>query len=72
MALRWIDNIYDPDRMDAKIQLPVRTEEDRDVAWEQHKSWLADKVIGEPKPTARWNVEQMKQMGVVGVYVNEA
>jgi hypothetical protein len=30
--------------------------------------WLADKVLGDPQPTAAYTVAQLKAMGYVGVY----
>lgn len=32
------------------------------------RQWLSDKQIGEPKPTSTYTVEQLRRMGMVGVY----
>lgn len=32
--------------------------------------WLADKIIGEPKATDTYTVQELKDMGMVGVYSN--
>ena len=36
-----------------------------------HKKWLKDKVIGEPKATNFYTVKQLKDMGMIGIYVKD-
>lgn len=54
--LRWIANTYDPELPKTKPQ-----------------PWLEGKIIGEPQPTpgSDLTTEQLKAMGLVGVYVAE-
>lgn len=54
--LRYLSNTFNPSRPDAQRGC---------------LHWLADKVIGEPGPSEMYTVEQMKEMGMVGVYVIE-
>ena len=57
MKLKWITNTY----------VPNDGREDP----ERHRQWLKDKIIGEPKASEKYTVEQLKEMGLVGVYVKE-
>ena len=66
--MKWLTNTYDPERNDAKYSLPVRISETREYAWQKHLAYLADKHIGEPKATVNYTVDELKQMGYVGVY----
>ena len=61
MKLKWITNVYD---------LEIRPEY-VNAYNKNHKSWLKDKIIGEPKASEKYTVEQLKEMGLVGVYVKE-
>ncbi len=59
----WLSNV-----ITAKSTLP-ETEysyaDHDDFLWQE---WLAGKVIGEPKPTDKTSVEQLKEQGYVGIY----
>lgn len=37
-----------------------------------NRYWLKDKFVGEPSPSNVYTVEQMEEMGMVGIYVSEA
>ena len=69
MKLRWISNTYDPNMPNWERTVLSGFNETQDDAVRHHKKWLEDKVIGEPMPSDKYTVEQMKSEGLVGVYV---
>ena len=69
--MKWIVNEYDPRKPDAKMFLSKRTEETEEEAWRHYQEWLKDKTIGEPKATPQRTVEELKEMDIVGVYVED-
>ena len=69
--MKFLCNTYDPKRPDAKMTVHTMPHETIEHAWHWHMKWLSDKVIGEPMATAHYTVEQLKNMGLVGVYVRE-
>ena len=60
--MRWLTNLHDPRRTD------ISPYETPDRGFHYQESWLADKIIGEPKATEAYSVEQLKKMGMVGIY----
>lgn len=69
--MKWITNIYDPSKKDAKKFLQRSIRETPEEAWRRHLQWLEGKTIGEPMPSDYYTVEQMKAQGLVGVYVED-
>ena len=67
-GLRHISNIYDPTRQDAKVWVAYGAYETQDEAWQRIQRFLADKVIGRPKATKKYTVEQLEAENFVGVY----
>lgn len=67
-GLRHISNIYDPTRQDAKVWVAYSPCETQDEAWQRIQRFLADKVIGRPKATEKYTVEQLEAENFVGVY----
>lgn len=68
-ALKWVSNTYDPKAKDAKMFVFRMPDETQEHAWRTYLQWLNGKVIGEPQATDHYTVEQLKAMGLVGVYV---
>jgi len=66
---RFLTNIRNPKDMNAKIYISRRIDETQEQAWINHLKWLEGKVIGDPQSTEAYTVEQLKEMGFVGVYV---
>jgi len=66
--MNWLTNLYDPKRDDARACLILFIDETEQDAWERQKAWLSDKIIGRPKATDMYTVEQLEAMGLVGVY----
>lgn len=70
--MRWLGNIVDPTLRTAEIaNVRATSGTKRDEAARRHREWLTDKIIGEPQATAAHSVEELKAMGVVGVYADE-
>jgi hypothetical protein len=66
----FISNIYDPSRPDAEDRW-VKAEiqgDAREVALEAVRDFLAGKVFGPPRPTPLKTVDQLTELGYVGVY----
>lgn len=55
--LKWLTNMVDP-----KERVTI------DAA---KKLWLKGKVLGDPKATYKYTVEELKRMDMVGVYEDE-
>lgn len=67
--LRWLSNTHDPKDPNAKEYVATFIGQSREQAWEMHQRWLAGKLIGKPQATAFYSVEELEEMGIVGVYV---
>ena len=66
--MKWLSNTYDPTKEDA-IQAVCRDiGETQQEAWKRQQDWLKGKVIGEPKATESFTVEELKRVDLVGVY----
>lgn len=37
-------------------------------AWNRHLEWVNSNEIGRPKATEKYTVEQLEEMGMVGIY----
>jgi len=62
--LKWLTNTQlDPVIFDAYLG------ESQFDAKRRHQEFLRGKVIGEPRPTERYDQYELRQMGLVGVYV---
>ena len=71
--MKWLTNIPDPnDYAVAYWALAVPIDTPRAEAWEKHLAWLSDKHIGDPKEMPGHSVAQLKRMGYVGVYEDDA
>lgn len=61
--LRWLTNIHLDPQMICRC-----SGESQQEAIENHREFLRDKIIGDPKATATYTVEALKKQGMVGVY----
>jgi len=66
--MKFLSNTYDPKRKDAKMHVVRSFHGTDEQAWKHHQEWLQGKVIGRPKATDAYSVEQLEEMGMVGVY----
>lgn len=67
--VRWLSNTYDPEADDAFSSVERIIGQTQTDAWESKRDWLKNKIIGNPKATDTYTVEQLQQMKMVGVYV---
>lgn len=67
--MKWVSNTYDPQRADARQYVSKLLNETTEEAWQHHLEWLKDKIIGEPQGTRLISAEDLKKMGLVGVYL---
>jgi len=66
--MRWLTNTYDPSLPDVRMHVVRCFPETFEESWRLHLDYLKDKIIGEPQATEKYTVEQLKAMGMVGVY----
>ena len=66
--MKFLTNTHDPKDKYAKMYVAHSLYETPAEAWAHHVEWLKDKIIGEPQATETYTVEQLKEMGMVGVY----
>ena len=67
-TMEFLTNTHDPKDKCAKMYVARSIHETPAEAWAHHVEWLKDKVIGDPQATEAYTVEQLKEMGLVGVY----
>lgn len=66
--MKFLDNTHDPKDPRARFYLSTELRQTHEEAWKMHLQWLEGKIIGDPQPTDTYTVEQLKAMGLVGVY----
>ena len=66
--MKFLSNIYDPNRPDASQFVSLEGNETQDQAWANHLRWLKGKVIGNPQATTSFSAEELKALHMVGVY----
>jgi len=75
--LRFLTNTHDPKDIEgAKMSLALSFEDwqdpnGRERAWKYHLDYLKGKIIGDPQATDVYTVDQLKEMQLVGVYIEE-
>ena len=69
--MKHLINLYDPKREDAEFNIRTRPYEMPLEAWTRQMEWLKGKHIGRPQATKTYTVEQLEDMGYVGVYDND-
>lgn len=75
--MKFLANTHDPEDVErAKKNLVLTFEEMNDPngkehAWQRHLEYLSDKIISDPQETAHYTVDELKAMGLVGVYTRE-
>ncbi len=66
--MKHLTNLCDPSLEDAKTRIIPRPDETEDEAWNRMQKWLKGKVIGKPKATESYTVEQLEKQNIVGIY----
>lgn len=67
--MKFLSNTHDPKDKNAKMYVARLFHETQEEAWANHLNWLKGKVIGDPEATEAYTVAQLKEMGLVGVYM---
>lgn len=67
--MKFLTNIHNPSDKNAKLYISLRPHETLKEAVTNHLEWLKGKVIGEPQATEAYTVAQLKEIGMVGVYM---
>lgn len=75
--MKFLSNTYDTHKPDARMCFVTSFEgwldnKVGDYEWEQHLKWIRTNVVGEPQATDTCTVEELKQMGMVGIYSKES
>lgn len=66
--MRWLTNTFDPSKPDAELYICGLSGETWEQAIERERHYLSDKIIADPKATEYYTVEQLEEIGMVGVY----
>jgi hypothetical protein len=71
--MRFLSNTYDPTTEGAKESFfgGIKDPQSRNEAWANYLEWVDAHVIGEPQATRTYTVEELKKMGMVGVYAED-
>jgi len=67
--MKHLTNIYDPKRLDAKSMIMTLRGQTQAEAWRLQQQWLSGKMIGSPKATDQYSIQELAAIGMVGVYV---
>lgn len=68
---RWLTNTYDPDRFDSRshhIFFSSSDKKESDREWDAYVIHVEKHIIGPPKVSEKYTVEQLQKMHMVGVY----
>ena len=68
--MHFLTNIYDPRIPESKFKYNTGFLESPWHAEISIMKWIQDKILGDPKAERGHTVEQLKAMGIVGVYSN--
>lgn len=41
-----------------------------DSEWQHHLNYIKEHVVGPPKGTEKWTVEQLQEQGMIGIYAH--
>lgn len=69
--MRWLTNTADPAKRDWLTSVVPDPGQTTVEAVKEFREWIKDKVIGDPKASEVFSVEQLKEKGMVGVYLPE-
>jgi hypothetical protein len=69
LKLKWLSNTADPNSPDFASSILCLDGQSYAQAVANRRAWLSDKYIGSPKATEVLSVQELENMGLVGVYV---
>jgi len=49
MTKKWLTNLYDPRKANARNYVTTLIEETEESTWQHQEEWLAGKIIGDPQ-----------------------
>ncbi|ALG68062.1 hypothetical protein [Beggiatoa leptomitoformis] len=67
-TLVFLRNIYNPELPDVLDKIPPHASMSKVDVYHQQQEWLKDKILGEPQATKIWTVDELKELGFVGIY----
>ncbi len=73
---RFLTNIYNPKGKHARMGFTYSLHAHdsglaaMDREWEHHLKYINDHIIGPPKGTEKWSVEELEKQGMIGVYAH--
>ena len=70
-VMRWLTNTYNPSKPDYWMSIIPFHGQTYEEAEKMQRDFLQNAVIGRPKATDKYTVEQLEVMGMVGVYSND-
>jgi hypothetical protein len=69
--MKWLMNGFDPRDPEYDSTVMIRHGETPEQAIQRSRAYLKDKIIGPPKATEYYTVEQLESDGMVGIYKPE-
>jgi hypothetical protein len=68
--MKWLTNIFKGDIQDVEYlkKIPLIRSSDHQKRCNELKIYVKDKVLGDPKATKKYTVQELKGMGAIGVY----
>lgn len=65
----FLSNTHDPKDPNASMYVARSSHETQEQAVRNHNEWLKGKIISHPRATRYYTVQQLKEMKLVGVYM---
>ena len=69
--MKWLTNSGDYRKKSTMWQITRHIHETPDEAWRHWNEWVSNKIIGRPKATKWYTVEELEDKGVIGIYSKE-
>lgn len=76
MKLKFLSNTYNPNLPNARMYFTTSYEgylnpDLGNYEYEQYLKWINENIVGEPQGSDTYTVEQLKEMGYIGIYKQE-
>ena len=66
--IKWLTNLYNPELPEAREDIICESGQTQAQAWQNQVEWLKGKLIGKPKATTLYTVEELEAQNLVGIY----